>query len=94
MNSKSNISNQLSSYPFDPMTNQQSNATLIQPKSVKDWVLKNDLNKTLTEGNLTSSLMKKANEQNLANNGDTSEDQMHSTMHVSGMHQAKLPNGM
>ena len=57
--------------------------------------MKNDLNKTLTEGNLTSSLMKKANEQQHGTNGETSEDQMHSTMNNSGaIQQPKYPNGM
>lgn len=65
--SKSDISvnGAATSQPFiKKQNNFQSNANIINPKTVKEWVMKNnELNRTLTDANITSSLMKKANEQ-------------------------------
>ena len=63
MHSKSSISNALTAYPFElPQTQQQSNASIVNPKTVREWAMKQDLTRTLTDGHLTSSLMKKAQE--------------------------------
>ena len=63
-NSKSDLSNaaNMTSYAQLAATKagQQSNATLINPKTVREWALKNDLTRTLTDGNITWSLMQKA----------------------------------
>ena len=63
--SKSDLSNAISAYPFaaNKTENMRSNRNVSQPKSVKDWAMQNgELTRTLTDGNMTSSLMKKAQE--------------------------------
>ena len=62
--SKSSISNALTAYPFEipPQTHQTSNISVVNPKTVREWAMKQDLTRTLTDGNITSSLMKRAQE--------------------------------
>lgn len=45
-----------------PQTQQQSNTSIVNPKTVREWAMKQDLTRTLTDGHITSSLMKKAQE--------------------------------
>ena len=80
MQSKSDLSIQnaglVTSQPFTKKHNNfQSNTNIVNPKTVKEWVMKNsELNRTLTDGNITSSLMKKANNSNtlhVPSNDDT-----------------------
>ena len=62
--SKSDLSNALSTYPFQANKADngiKSNRIIGQPKSVKEWAMQNnELTRTQTDGQITSSLMKKA----------------------------------